>query len=77
MVGVNRASNSFHALPVAMPNIQPLRRTQSDRRTTALDVGIRPAGPGLLQQANSLTDAPFLECFVQLFQKVTEIIVRF
>jgi hypothetical protein len=53
-----------------MANIQPLGSPQSDRGTAALDIGIGPAGTGVLQQTNSITNATLLERLVQLLQEM-------
>jgi hypothetical protein len=43
---------------------------QGDRGTSALDIGIGPAGPGMLDQTNSITDATLLERLIQLLKEV-------
>src|SRR5579859_3487506 len=68
--GGEPSQQGFDAFSVAMSNVQPLGRPQSYRRTGALNVRIGPAGPGLLQEPNSISDAALLERLVQLFQEM-------
>src|SRR5271156_3643858 len=68
--GREPSQQRFDVFPVAMANVQPLGGPQGNCRTGALDIGIGPAGPGALQQTNSISNAALLQRLVQLFQEM-------